>query len=487
MTTSAAIYVRISRDTQGTGLGVTRQRADCETLARKLGWTVAEVYEDNDVSASKRKPRPAYEQMMIAVERGHIQGVIVWDVDRLTRSPRELEDVIDHADRIGLRLASVGGDIDLATAQGRMMARMKGTVARYEIEQSRRRLKAKHSELAASGAHNGPRPFGWDFRPDRTLAINPAEASVLRECVDRVLAGEGIWKVARDLNDRGITTSTGRPWATQVLRRCLLRWRNCGVRTHRGNEVGPGQWEAIIDRPTHERVVTLLTDPTRRTNNRGTDPRYLLTSVASCGECGRYVVGTNAFDYTLKSGRVRHYPHAYKCPHAGCMKVQRRMVDVDALVTGVVVGVLERDGVRLLGGDPGAATAAREHIDALEAKLALSADQFADDAITGEQLQRITKRLRPQLAEARARLASAQPHTTLSDYAGAGIGEAWGRADVATRKRIIRLLGVRIAINRVGAGNGGTFNPESVSIEWPESSENLASPVTSVEVSHRSS
>ena len=64
---------------------------------------------------------------------------------RLTRTPRELEDVIDQADRLGLKLASVGGDIDLATEQGRMMARMKGTVARYEVEQQARRLKAKHT------------------------------------------------------------------------------------------------------------------------------------------------------------------------------------------------------------------------------------------------------------------------------------------------------------------------------------------------------
>ena len=466
MSTPAAIYVRISRDSVGESLGVKRQRADCEALTKRLGWTVVDTYEDNDISASNRKPRPAYQRMMRDVEQGRVRAVAVWDVDRLTRTPRELEDVIDHADRIGLKLASVGGDIDLATEQGRMMARMKGTVARYEVEQSRRRLRAKHKELAASGAHNGPRPFGWDFREDRSLVINQAEAAVVRECVQRVLAGEGIWRVCRDLNDRGITTSTGREWQTQVLRRMLLRWRNCGVRTHQGKESGPGQWEPIIDRETHERVVALLTDPGRRSSNRGTEARYLLTSVAHCGECGRHVVGTNEFTYRLKNGRTRVYPHSYKCPHAGCMKVQRRMADVDDHVTRVVLGVLERDGVRLLGGDPIAAEQARERIDALEAKLALAADQFADDAITGEQLKRITERLRPQLAAERSRLAQAQPDSSLADYAGPGVKEAWAKADVESRKRIIRLLGMRITINRVGPGNGRAYDPESVTMEW---------------------
>ena len=467
MATTAAIYVRISRDSAGEGLGVKRQRADCEALAEKLGWTVAEVYEDNDVSASKSKARPSYERMMSAVEAGRIQAVVVWDVDRLTRTPRELEDVIDHADRIGLRLASVGGDIDLATEQGRMMARMKGTVARYEIEQSRRRLKAKHKELAAAGRHNGPRPFGWVFRPDRTLAVNPAEAAIVVECVDRVLAGEGFWKIANDLNDRGILTSTGRPWVSQVLRRMVLRWRNCGVRTHQGKEVGPGQWEALYDRDKHERLVAMVTDPARRTSNRGTAPKYLLTSIALCGACGRHVVGTNEFNYEMKSGRTRHYPHSYRCPHSGCMKVHRRMADVDALVEGVVVGVLERDGIRLLGGNPTAATQARDRIEALEAKLALAADQFADDVITGDQLKRITERLRPELASERARFAGAQPAAALADYAGTGVAEAWAEADIETRKRLIRLLGVQITIEPIGAGNGRAFDPDSVTIAWP--------------------
>ncbi len=180
--------------------------------------------------------------MMQDVERGLIKAVAVWDVDRLTRTPRELEDVIDHADRLGLKLASVGGDIDLATEQGRMMARMKGTVARYEVEQQRRRLKAKHEELAASGAHIGKRPFGWDFRPDRTLAINPEEAAVIRECVDRVLAGQALWKICNDLNSRDITTSTGRAWQTVVLRQMLLRGATaaCGPTSARRSAPGSG-------------------------------------------------------------------------------------------------------------------------------------------------------------------------------------------------------------------------------------------------------
>ncbi len=81
-------------------------------------------------------------------------------------------------------------------------------------------------------------------------------------------------------------------------------------------------------------------------------------------------------------------------------------------------------------------------------------------------MQRITERLRPQLAAERSRLAQALPDSALAEYAGPGVAKAWAKADVETRKRIIRLLGMRITINRVGPGNGRAYDPASVSITW---------------------
>ncbi|MBW0009097.1 MAG: recombinase family protein, partial [Pseudonocardiales bacterium] len=90
----AAIYCRISLDRAGAGLGVARQQEDCRELAERLGWPVADVYVDNDVSAYSGKPRPAWQQLLAHVESGTVDAVLCWHVDRLTRSPRELEDVI---------------------------------------------------------------------------------------------------------------------------------------------------------------------------------------------------------------------------------------------------------------------------------------------------------------------------------------------------------------------------------------------------------
>ena len=95
MGSRVGIYARISEDRDGDFLGVKRQVADCERHADARGWQVVETYIDDDVSAYKGHPRPAYRRMLEDITNGHIDGVVVWHLDRLHRHPRELEAFLD--------------------------------------------------------------------------------------------------------------------------------------------------------------------------------------------------------------------------------------------------------------------------------------------------------------------------------------------------------------------------------------------------------
>lgn len=488
----AAIYVRISQDSEDTGLGVDRQRRDCEALAVAKGWSVAEVFTDNDVSASSGRPRPAYIRMVQAIDDGRVQGIVCWDVDRLTRTPRELEDVIDWADRHGLHLASVGGDIDLSTPQGRMTARIKGSVARHEVEQSSRRIRRKRQQLAEQGRYVGPRPFGWDWtvNDDGTkgqgLVINEPEAAVVRESVERTIGGESLRSIVRSFNSRGLTTARGNTWQAANFRAMLLRWTNAGVLIHRGEEMGTGDWPAIISREEQEQVVAILTDPKRRTNNRGTAEKYLLSGLIRCAECHGPLHGagehTYPAPYRLADGTVRAYnrthPPRYRCQTPGCRKVTQRMEALDSWVTEYVTSLLTHQGVKLLGGDPASAEAARENRDALKAKLNIAADKWAADEITAEQFARITAQLRLRLEDAQATLSEAMPAEGLAEFTGATAPTTWAAATLEERRAVIRALvgaGLWIIVGRVGQRRGkksgpAPFNPESVTISWEKGS-----------------
>jgi DNA invertase Pin-like site-specific DNA recombinase len=145
----AAVYLRQSVDRYGDELAISRQREDCLKLCDGRGWSPHE-YLDNDTSATKGR-RPAYERMLDDIRAGDIGAVVVWDLDRLHRRPMELEHFIDLADEKHVALASVGGDADLSTDNGRLFARIKGAVARAEIERKSARMKRAARQRAEAG------------------------------------------------------------------------------------------------------------------------------------------------------------------------------------------------------------------------------------------------------------------------------------------------------------------------------------------------
>src|SRR5262245_19566511 len=123
---ATAIYCRLSQDRTGESLGIERQEQLCRKLADEKGWTVTEVYIDRDISAYSGRRRPSYDRMVDDLKNGIRDAVVVVDQDRLTRHVRELEDFISLADANGIALASVSGEIDLSTSDGRFRARIMG-------------------------------------------------------------------------------------------------------------------------------------------------------------------------------------------------------------------------------------------------------------------------------------------------------------------------------------------------------------------------
>jgi site-specific DNA recombinase len=172
MPQAAAVYARISADKDGSQLGVKRQIKDCLELARRRDWPVAEVYVDDDISAFNGKPRPAYRRLLADLKAGQRDAVIVWHLDRLHRQPKELEEFFDVCDAANVRhLASVTGDVDLATHDGRFMARILGAVARKSSDDMSRRIQRKLLERAEAGkpTMGGDRPYGYE--PDRVTKL----------------------------------------------------------------------------------------------------------------------------------------------------------------------------------------------------------------------------------------------------------------------------------------------------------------------------
>src|SRR5699024_6928577 len=269
----AGIYARISLDRDDEKLGVQRQIEDCTAEAKRRGWTVVDTYVDNSVSATRSKTRPEYDRLIQDIKSGRITAFVVWDIDRLTRTPRELEDIIDLAEQYGVKLSNVGGDIDLSTPQGMMTARIKVTVARHESDQLSRRVKRSIEQRATAGRPHGQVPFGFqredytteDGLKSRRDAPHPINGPLVVEAAERVLAGESLRSVVTSFNDRGIRSPRGKRWTSMSLRQVLLRPSAAGLQVLRGDIVGRTNAVPLYDEGTYHRLKALFEDPARVT------------------------------------------------------------------------------------------------------------------------------------------------------------------------------------------------------------------------------
>lgn len=154
---------------------------------------------DNDVSAYSGKHRPQYERMLAGVRHELRDAVIVYNMDRLARRPIELEEFTAVCERAGLRyVATATADVDLGSDDGLFMARITAAVAAKESARKSERVRRKMQQNAELGKPGGGsnRPYGYE---DDKITVNPAEAAIIREVVDRYIAGESARAIAEDL------------------------------------------------------------------------------------------------------------------------------------------------------------------------------------------------------------------------------------------------------------------------------------------------
>lgn len=289
--TNSAIYLRISADkgkaTGETGLAVDRQEKDIRKMLSKKGWTAGKVYVDNDTTASGKKRRPAYEQMLEDFKNGQIQAISAWDLDRLWRVPSEFETLLELVDKQGLMLATVGGDADLSTDNGILYARIKVAVAADELRKRGARQRAKFAQDRESGKNHwrGRRPFGLEL--DGTL--NQVEAQALRTIAEKLLDGATLASCVAWINEQGIKTTFGQEWVRTPLKRTLQHPRLIAKMEHEG-ELVPGNWEPVLEESTWLAVQQVL-ENRLIPQTKNTEKEYLLSGIATCFKCGAVAYG----------------------------------------------------------------------------------------------------------------------------------------------------------------------------------------------------
>lgn len=450
----AAIYCRISRDKEGGGLGVDRQEADCRAVAERLGWDVVAVFVDNDISAYSGKRRPQYEAMLQAVREGQVHGIIAWHTDRLHRRAAELESFVALAETHSLQVqAATAGTVDLSSASGRMIARMLGAAAQHEIDHARERMKRAEAQALADGQRRGGRrPFGFDWdAATKSLTIREDEAQVIREATQAIIAGRSLAAVARDLNDRGVRTSTGNTWTYQRLRDVLIRPTNAALsatgRADRGQVqiVGEGSWPAIIDADTWQTIYKLLVDPARLSQN-GNASRWIGSGLYACGIQGcSGVLRPAPYGGTPKTNRPRSY--LYRCTEKNHLTISADKTD-DYVRRFVAEYIRVPEVAAALRPDGDALGADRRRRDVLLTSRAQTETDYDADLIDARRYKSKVEKITDELAQIEERLTNGVQQSAAEAVLNASDpAAAFMSAQVDIQKGIIRALGLNVTIH----------------------------------------
>ena len=218
-------------------------------------------------------------------------------------------------------------------------------------------------------------------------------------------------------------------------------------------------WDPILDTDIYDRVVAILMDPSRRTSPASSAIKYLLSGIARCGVCG----GPMRVLVVGKDGRKQD---SYVCQEK--YHVRRMREPVEDLVTEIVLQRLSQPDARALltAGDDTATQALREQAAAVRARLDSAADAYADGTIDGQQLTRITAKLRPDAERLDQLVKAASTAPDLEDIAGPDIRKRWESIPLSRRRTVIQLL-LSIEVMPMPAGSPrGVFDPATVRLTW---------------------
>lgn len=432
------VYARVSLSSDPKMATITGQCDVCRARLEDLDLPVGETLYDNSKSAWNEKvKRPDWEKAMQRMEQGVSGGVIVFDMARWSRKPKDGERLIEAAKR-GLLVLDSEDAYDLTTANGRKTFRDHLNAAAYESDRLSTRVKRGKATKVKNGETNhSNRPFG--FEQDGMTPREP-EATQVREAVEWVANGGSLKGLVAKFNSDGIRTSFGNDWTFMSMRELLKRPRNAGIIAHNGEEVGRFTDSPLVDEETWRLVVSMFA---ARRRGRPLSDTYLATGLVACGRCGVRMYGKPYGDRTYADG-VEQRRYVCSSTNGGCGRIAIDWRATDAAIADVVLALLADEELvtrrKQANDEAGAARAHLRHrIEVIEANQLEISGRFGRGEMELAEYDAITGPMRQQLLELRAQL-EALPVTVEVDaeLSHGELLEAWNAGDITRCRALAR-------------------------------------------------
>jgi len=215
-------YVRVSTDKQAErGVSLEAQAEKVRAMALVQGAELVDLIVDGGESA-KSLERPGMTRLLALVDSRAVDAVIVAKLDRLTRSVKDLAELLERLQRRGVALVSVAESLDTASAAGRLVLNIMTAVSQWEREAIGERTRDALHHKWSNGERVGTVPYGWRLAADGLhLEADPGEAGTLSHIRGLKAAGLTTRQIAGELNGQGFTTRRGTAWRFQYVAEAL--------------------------------------------------------------------------------------------------------------------------------------------------------------------------------------------------------------------------------------------------------------------------
>jgi site-specific DNA recombinase len=283
------------------------------TSQRHEGWTLVHDHYDDGGFSGGTLERPGLKRLMKDIEAGLIDIIVVYKIDRLTRSLADFAKLVDVFDAHTISFVSVTQQFNTTTSMGRLTLNILLSFAQFEREVIGERVRDKIAASKRKGMWmGGCPPLGYDI-VEKKLVVNPREAELVRRIFQRFITLRSCTTLARELRAKGCrtksyTTKTGRDKIGALmdkgyLYKLLSNPMYLGEIHHKGN-IYPGQHEAILERKVWDQVRAIMAEnPFKRGNENGAKTPALLRGVLTCSGCQCAMTPT----HTRKKGKLYRY------------------------------------------------------------------------------------------------------------------------------------------------------------------------------------
>jgi site-specific DNA recombinase len=255
------------------------QREACESYVasqRSEGWAlIREPYDDGGFSGGTLE-RPALRRLLADIEEGLIDVVVVYKIDRLSRSLMDFSKLVDVFDRAGVTFVSVTQSFNTTTSMGRLTLNILLSFAQFEREVTAERIRDKIRASRQKGMFMGGNvPLGYEVK-DRKLVVRKDEAAIVRGIFERFVRIGSATVLARELRQEGLRTKRGKLIDKGYLYKLLNNRTYLGMAVHKGTAYD-GEHEAIVNQAVWDKVHAILAENTRTrsANTRAQTPALL--------------------------------------------------------------------------------------------------------------------------------------------------------------------------------------------------------------------